>query len=274
MKKIYERGVVLISLLLVLAGVAQAEVAIPPLMHRITDLTATLNTQQIKALESRLVSFETEKGGQMAVLIVPTTQPETIEQFGIRVVEAWKLGSKSVDDGALLLIAKNDHSLRIEVGYGLEGALTDATAHRIIDEVIVPIFKRGDFYQGIDSGLSAIIQVVRGELQPPPGQVAAKEKPDANPLALLAFALMVIGGLILRAWLGAFPAGLTLGGSASLILGFTGTPWEAALSSGVVVFVLVLWGPSAFVARLGGSAGGGLSGGGGSFGGGGASGGW
>lgn len=112
-------GARIFLLALLLAGVAHAEVAVPTLTARVTDLTATLNAQQIQALEARLAAFETQKGAQIAVLIIPTTQPETIEQFGIRVAEAWKLGRKGVDDGALLLVAKNDHTLRIEVGYGL-----------------------------------------------------------------------------------------------------------------------------------------------------------
>ena len=150
-----------ILLALLLSGVAHAEVAVPPLTQRVTDLTVTLDAAQLQTLEARLAAFEANKGAQLAVLIVPTTQPEAIEQFGIRVVEAWKLGRKGVDDGALLLIAKDDHTLRIEVGYGLEGALNDATAHRIVDEVIVPRFKRGEFYAGIESGTAAMIQVIR-----------------------------------------------------------------------------------------------------------------
>ena len=142
MKQSWAR-VVLLALLL--SGTAHADVAVPPLTQRVTDLTATLNAQQIQTLESRLAAFEARKGAQLAVLIVPTTAPEAIEQFSIRVVEAWKLGRKKVDDGALLLIAKDDHKLRIEVGYGLEGALNDATANRIIDEIIVPRFKAGEF---------------------------------------------------------------------------------------------------------------------------------
>ena len=148
MKKVWF-SVFLLALLL--TGIARAEVAVPQLAKRVTDLTATLDAQQIQALEARLAAFETQKGAQIAVLIIPTTQPETIEQFGIRVVDVWKLGRKGVDDGALLLVAKDDHTLRIEVGYGLEGALNDATAHRIVDEIIVPQFKDGGFYQGIDA---------------------------------------------------------------------------------------------------------------------------
>ena len=132
--------VVLLALLL--AGVAHAEVAVPVLAQRVTDLTATLDAQQTQTLDSRLAALEAEKGAQLALLIVPSTQPETIEQYGIRVVEAWKLGRKGVDDGVLLLIAKDDRALRIEVGYGLEGALNDATANRIVEEIIVPRFKK------------------------------------------------------------------------------------------------------------------------------------
>ncbi len=117
----------------------------PPLSGRVVDQTGTLSASDATALTQRLKDLETRKGSQVAVLIVPTTQPRTIEQFSIRVAEAWKIGRKKIDDGALLVVAKNDHKLRIEVGYGLEGALTDVTARRIIDEIIVPRFKTGDF---------------------------------------------------------------------------------------------------------------------------------
>jgi uncharacterized protein len=122
----------LFLLALLLCGTAQAEVAVPVLKQRVTDLTNTLDTSQIQALEARLAAFESGKGSQIAVLMLPTTKPETVEQFGIRVAEAWKLGRKGVDDGVLLLIAKDDHKLRIEVGYGLEGVLNDATSNRIV----------------------------------------------------------------------------------------------------------------------------------------------
>ena len=139
--------------------------------QRVTDLTSTLDAGQIQALEAKLAAFESRKGSQIAVLLVPSTQPETIEQYGIRVVDSWKLGRKGVDDGVLLLIAKDDRKLRIEVGYGLEGALNDATAKRIVSEIIGPDFKRGEFYAGIDAGVDAIIKVVEGEPLPPPAQV-------------------------------------------------------------------------------------------------------
>jgi len=123
-----------------LSSPLQAEVPVPALTGRVVDLTGTLTADQKTALEAKLAAFEAEKGAQIAVLLVPTTQPEAIEQYSIRVVEAWKLGRKGVDDGVLLLIAKNDRKMRIEVGYGLEGVLPDAVAKRIISEVITPFF--------------------------------------------------------------------------------------------------------------------------------------
>src|SRR3982751_4070835 len=136
---------VLVALLMCWASVAAADVAVPPLTGRVVDQTGSLTSADITALTNTLKDLETRKGSQVAVLIVPTTEPESIEQFSIRVAEAWKIGRKKVDDGALLVIAKNDRKLRIEVGYGLEGALNDSTAARIIDEVITPRFKSGDF---------------------------------------------------------------------------------------------------------------------------------
>jgi uncharacterized protein len=152
--------------------VARADVAVPPLTARVVDLTGTLSSDQVAALEQKLKAFEDRKGSQIAVLIVPTTQPETIEQYSLRVVEQWKLGRKKVDDGALLLIAKNDRKLRIEVGYGLEGALNDATSKRIIDEIITPKFKSGDFAGGISDGADRILKVIDGEPLPRPRRKA------------------------------------------------------------------------------------------------------
>src|SRR5579871_922229 len=158
----------LLALLLCWPFAASADVAVPPLSGRVVDQTGTLSSDDIATLTQRLKDLETRKGSQVALLIVPTTQPETIEQFSIRVAEAWKIGRKKIDDGALLVVAKNDHKLRIEVGYGLEGALTDVTARRIIDEVIVPQFRRGDFDGGITAGISRIIGVIDGEPLPAP----------------------------------------------------------------------------------------------------------
>ena len=245
--------VILLALLL-LCGAAQAEVAVPPLTQRVTDLTSTLDAQQIQTLASRLAEFEANKGAQLAVLIVPTTQPESIEQFGIRVVEAWKLGRKGVDDGALLLVAKDDRTLRIEVGYGLEGALNDATAHRIVDEIIVPRFKLGEFYAGIESGTAAMMQVINGEPLPPPRRAAASGKYDIESLLFIAFGLVVVVGGMLRALLGRFPAAALVGGGLGALAWFTVAPLLVALLVGLMAFVFVLLGGG------GGFGGGGASG--------------
>ena len=283
MKQSWAR-VVLLALLL--SGVAYADVAVPPLTQRVTDLTATLDAQQIQSLDSRLAAFEARKGAQLAVLIVPTTAPEAIEQFSIRVVEAWKLGRKKVDDGALLLIAKDDHKLRIEVGYGLEGALNDATANRIIDEIIVPRFKAGEFYAGIESGTAAMMRVIDGEPLPPPPtrRSTAGGINNIESLMFMAFVLVVAVGGMLRALLGRFPAALLMGGGLGLLAWLTVVPLLIAVLAGAAAFIFVLLGGGrGFIGYGGGGfgggsggfgGGGGFSGGGDGFGGGGASGSW
>ncbi len=264
-----KRAQVLLLALLFCSSAALAEVAVPALSQRVTDLTGTLDAQQVQTLESRLAAFEQSKGAQLALLIVPTTQPETIEQFGIRVADAWKLGRKGVDDGALLLIAKDDHALRIEVGYGLEGVLNDATANRIIDEIIVPRFKTGDFYSGIDAGLAAMMRVVGGEPLPPPHRAAASGKYNIESLLFIAFALVVGVGGMLRALLGRFPAAVLMGGALAVLAWFTLAQLFIAVLAGLMAFVFVLLGGGRGFAGYGGFGGGGFGGGGGGFGGGG-----
>ena len=274
-------------LALLFTGAAQAEVAVPPLAHRVTDLTSTLDAQQAQALEARLAAFEAKKGAQLAVLLVPTTQPETIEQYGIRVAETWKLGRKGVDDGALLLVAKEDRALRIEIGYGLEGALNDATAKRIVAEIITPYFRRGEFYAGIDAGIAAMMKVIEGEPLPPPKRAAASGSYDIESLLFVAFGFVVVVGGLLRALLGRFPAALLTGGGLGLLAWLTVASLFAALLVGLMAFVFVLLGGSRHgFGGYGGGFGhggfggggfggsGGFSGGGGGFGGGGASGRW
>lgn len=261
---------------LLLTGAAQSEVATPPLVHRVTDLTSTLDAQQVQALEAHLAAFESRKGAQFAVLLVPTTQPETIEQYGIRVAEQWKLGRKGVDDGALLLVAKDDHRLRIEVGYGLEGALNDATAKRIAAETITPFFKRGEYYAGIDAGLSAMMKVIDGEPLPPKRAVQ-NDKYDLDTLLYIAFGLVVVAGGILRALLGRFPAALVVGGGMGALAWLTVASLMMAVLAGFAAFMFVLLGGGRSFGGFGGGggfSGGGFGGGGGGFGGGGASGSW
>jgi len=164
-----------------LIGLAAAQVAVPPLKARVTDLTGTLTQQQSAALEQTLAEFEKRKGTQMAVLMLPTVKPEAIEQFGIRVGEAWKIGRKGVDDGLILIVAKEDRQLRFEVGYGLEGVMPDAIAKRVIEEDIVPRFRQGDFYGGIRAGMDRAIRLVEGEKLPPPKPPPPKPPPPHPP---------------------------------------------------------------------------------------------
>lgn len=278
----------LLGALLFAAG-ARAQVAIPP-PAQVTDLTGTLSRNQIAGLQARLTQFEKEKGSQIAVLIVPTTKPETIEQYALRVAESWKLGRKGVDDGALLLVAKNDRELRIEVGYGLEGPLPDAIAKRIISEVIVPRFREGDFYGGIEAGLSRMIAVIEGEPLPPPKRIerARQSSGDLIELLPIAFILIVVVGGVLRAIFGRLVAAGLVGAGTGLLAWIMIASGFIALTVGLIAFVFTLMGAgSRRLYRHGGwtsggwpsggwsgGTSGGWSGGGGGFGGGGASGRW
>src|SRR6185295_765837 len=172
-----------------LSGAARADVPVPPVKARVTDLTGTLSAQQKSELEARVAAYESRRGSQLAVLMLPSTKPEEIEQYSIRVAEAWKIGRKGVDDGLLLVIAKNDRRLRIEVGYGLEGVIPDAMARRVIDERITPRFRDGDFYGGVRDGVDQLIKLAEGEKLPPPqvqprGQ--AQPQGQAQPLGFFA----------------------------------------------------------------------------------------
>lgn len=274
-----------------LAG-AQELQAIPRLAARVTDQTATLAPDQRSRLETKLADFERLKGTQIAVLIVPTVKPETETQYALRVVESWKLGRQGVDDGVLLLVAKEDRKLRIEVGYGLEGALNDATAKRIISETISPRFKQGDFYGGIDAGLDVMVKVIGGESLPDPKPTnkpvnnAADDDFDIESMLPIGFILIFVVGGILRSIFGRFLAAGIVGGAAGIIASLLFSSVFLAAIAGIVAFVVSLligfsggggrgWSSGGSSSSWGGSSGGGgFSGGGGSFGGGGASGGW
>lgn len=273
-------GLVVLAWFLLPAQSVLAQVPVPPLSARVTDLTHTLSSDRRQALESRLAAFETEKGSQLAVLLVPTTQPESIEQYGIRVAEAWKLGRKGVDDGMLLLVAKEDRTLRIEVGYGLEGTIPDAVARQVIEEVIVPRFRAGDFAGGIEAGVDRLLRLASGEPLPEPSAPAALEGPGwlGDNFQFIALGLFIAAG-VLRALLGRLVAAGLLGG-----VGFVAAWWLigslwAALIIAAIIFVFTLGGGSGGGIYRGGGGGGGrggggFSGGGGGFGGGGASGRW
>ena len=253
---------------------------IPPLAARVTDTTGTLSSAEKAALEQELADFEARKGAQIAVLVVPTTEPEAIEQYSIRVVDAWKLGREKPDDGALLLVAMQDRALRIEVGRGLEGALTDLVSNRIIDETITPRFREGDFAGGISAGVERMIAVVDGEPLPPP---QPKKTPqgsddfDVGGLLMLGFALVFIVGTVLRRTIGRVGGAAATAGIGGAISWFVIGTAVAAGAVAVLLFILSLVVNFSGLSRTGGYRsggwgtpwGGGWSGGGGSWGGGG-----
>jgi uncharacterized protein len=265
---------------------AFADTPIPPLTSPVTDLTNTLTRDQVASLDQSLRAFEARKGSQVAVLIVPTTAPESIEQYSMRVAESWKLGRKNVDDGAILVVAKDDRALRIEVGYGLEGALPDAVAKRIIREDVIPHLRAGEYYLGVVAGVDRIMRVVDGEPLPQPSITERARKPGSDigsVLPVLLIVAVVVGG-ILRSIFGRF-GGASL---ASLAAGFIvwlliGTVAVAAIAAVIAFFMTMFGGGSGLSRGRGGfggfggggfGGGGGWSGGGGGFGGGGASGRW
>jgi uncharacterized protein len=282
------RVIATVLLLCTAAVAAQAPVAVPSLTGRVVDATGTLSAAEQSALEARLASLEARKGSQIVVLLVPTTRPETIEQFALRVAEQWKPGRKGVDDGVILLVAKEDREVRIEVGYGLEGAIPDATANRVIDEFIVPRFRQSDFAGGIGAGVDRLVGLVDGEPLPPPA-VPVANTDMASLLPVVFLVPLVLGGLLRRLlgqFGGAAATGAITGAITWLLVGILGV----ALFLAVIAFLIGLgaggggrWSSHSrggMGGGLGGGFGGGLGGGGGfgggggGFGGGGASGSW
>jgi uncharacterized protein len=269
--------------LLFASGSLRAElVPVPALQHRITDLTQTLTPDQQSQLEAKLAAFEQQKGSQIAVLIVPSTKPEEIEQYSIRVADAWKLGRAKPDDGVLLLVAKDDRKMRIEVGYGLEGAIPDLIAKRIISEIMAPSFRQGDYYGGINNALEQVIKLISGEQLPAPAQ----SKPSGGKLMDMLYVVLigafVVGG-ILRAIFGKFVGGVLNAGVIGVLIWVFGGGLIIAIVLAIIAFFLTFIGAVGLghVGGLGGLGGGGYGGsggwgggGGGGFGGGGASGSW
>lgn len=263
---------------------------VPKLDKRVTDQTATLSSAEEARIEARLKAFEVKKGAQIAVLIVGTTQPETIFDYAVRVTDAWKLGRKDVDDGVLFVIAKNDRKLQILTGRGTQGVLTDAMSKRIITEVVAPKFRANDFAGGIDDGVAKIIDVLQGEALPPPPEKRATVQQGASVESFLVLGVLaaLFVGPLLRSMLGRF-----LGASATA--GVTGAAawWLAGgllfpvIAAAIIFFIVLFMGAMNFSRGGGGgfSPGGwsggpsggssdSFSGGGGGFDGGGASGDW
>jgi uncharacterized protein len=260
-----------------------AQVAVPPLTGHVIDQTGTLTAQQKAALEQTLTAFEARKGSQLAVLMVASSAPEEIEQYALRVAEQWKLGRKKVDDGAILVIAKNDRAIRIEVGYGLEGALNDLTSKRIISETILPRFKNQDFYGGITAGVEQVIRVIDGEPLPAPASPSSQGVGGVQQYAPMLFILALAVGGVLRATLGKVPGSLVTGGVVAVIAWFVVGAISMALVAGVIALLVTLLGGGRMLGHgmggyygggRGGHGGGGFRGGGSGFGGGGATGRW
>ena len=265
------------------SALATAQVPVPPLTGHVTDQTGTLTSEQKATLEQTLTAFEARKGSQLAVLMVASTAPEEVEQFALRVAEKWKLGRKKVDDGAILVVAKDDRTVRIEVGYGLEGVLNDLTSKRIISETILPRFKAQDFYGGIRAGVGQMISVVDGEPLPEPSNAPTRSIGSVQQYAPVLFILALAVGGVLRAALGKVPGSLVTGGVVAVIAWFVVGAVSMALGAGVIALFVTLLGGGMGGRGMGSlngyygggrGGGGGFSGGGGGFGGGGASGRW
>jgi uncharacterized protein len=278
--------------LLAAPSVGAVELApVPPLTGRVIDQVGVLSAPERQELEANLAAVETQKGAQIVVLIVPTTQPEAIEQYALRVAEAWKIGREKEDDGLIFLVAIEDRGVRLETGYGLEGSLPDALANRIIDEIVTPRFKEGNFAAGINAGVSSVVSVLDGTGSPAPAPKPRKRGAPLQLLLVVAFAAVFILPALFGRLFGGISGGLVVGVLSWLLLGslFVGIVFGAL----ALIFGLVGLG-GALASGLGGGmgggrgwsshggggfggggfGGGGFGGGGGSFGGGGASGNW
>ena len=276
----------MLALVFASAAGAADDIPVPPLKARITDLSGTLDAGQLGSLEAELRAFEQKKGSQIAVLMLPSTQPETIEQYAIRVAERWKIGRAKVDDGVILVIAKNDHKLRIEVGYGLEGTIPDVVAKRVIREVIAPHLLANDFYGGIRDGTQTLMRLIEGETLPPPARSQISSVDDYQSLFVVLLVVVIVAGGVLKAVFGRLIGSAATGVAAGFIAWVIAGALGAAAIAGIVAFFVALMGGRGTFPRgiggggFGGGSGGfgggsgGFGGGGGGFGGGGASGSW
>lgn len=283
------------------AAPAWAQQALPALQARVTDLTGTLDAAQRQSLEDKLAGFERERGPQILVLLLPSTQPEDIVAYTQRLGDAWRPGRAGVGDGVLIVVAKDDRRVRIATAKAVEGALPDLLARRVIDEAITPAFRQGDYAGGLNAGVDRVMAILAGEPWPEPAPpapgAASGDSPWMDLLIFVGFAVPLFSAVfrqMLGKRLGSVVAGAVVGGLA--------WHWSGAFWIGAVAALLaLLWGLFAAIAprrgllgrtRQGdggwhggwgggapgggfGSGGGGFSsGGGGNFGGGGASGGW
>lgn len=280
-------ALLLFALLVLPTAVTGAALQVPALKSRVNDYAGMLQPATRQQLEQVLRLFEEQESTQIAVLTINTLGGDSLEEFSLRVAETWKIGQKEQDNGALLLIVRNDRKLRIEVGYGLEGSLTDLIAGRIIRDVITPHFRQGNFDQGVINGVNAMIDAVRGEFTSPQTVSRPKQSDDlwGMMVAVLFFPFMVIGRLFRsHVVLGTIFGGILVPAMGMLAIGFSWLILIIGVPLGMFVGFLAskLFGASGALAmghyhsggRSSWGSGGGFSGGGGGFGGGGASGGW
>ena len=301
MRRFATRALLVLWLLcLPFAALAQQQAAVPAFDSPVVDTTGTLDAAAKQQLEQQALALQQRKGSQLQVLVIPSTAPETIEQYAVRAFESFKLGRKGVDDGLLLIIAKDDRKVRIEVGYGLEGAIPDITAGRVIQEYMVPKFRQGDYAGGIIDATAQLVKLVDGEPLPEP--VASHPTgPDRGGEWLFALVAAFFVASFLRSIFGGLPAGvraLLCGGGAGVAALFLSSLLFVGGFGAVIGFIVGIvsgggggryarhrdwggysggggWGGGSSSGGWGGgSSGGGWSGGGGSSGGGGASGGW
>ena len=283
----------------VTAAQAQDVLPVPPLSGRVVDQTGTLTAAQSQALSAKLEAIETQRGAQVVVLIVPTTQPEDIATYGQRVADTWKVGRRDVGDGVVIVVAKNDRRINIEVAKTLEGALPDVLAGRVINDQIKPAFKAGDYAGGLNAAVDRIDKVIGGEALPAPTRSSGKASRgllggfDIQDLAIFLFVGAPIAGALLTGLFGRKLGSVLTGGAVGGIAWFLTTSLLVAGGAGLIALFLIgvmgmggglgrsggpiVWGGGGggFGGRGGGGGGGGFSsGGGGNFGGGGASGSW
>ncbi len=298
------RSLVVAALLLLaaVAGFAQGVLPVPPLNGRVVDQTATLTPQQTDALSNKLAAIESAHGAQLVVLIVPTTAPEDIASFAQRVGEQWKVGRRDVGDGLIIVVAKSDRAVQIQVAKALQGVVPDIAAGRIISQQIVPAFKAGDYAGGLNSAVDRIGERIASEGLPDPARQGSQSRPrsssggfDFQSISIFLFVgVPILGGILSRVMgrkLGAVATGVGVGaigwwltasalvaGGAGLVALFLVGVMGAGSGRGGIGGLPIIWGGGGFGGGGGGFGGGGSggfgSGGGGNFDGGGASGRW
>lgn len=284
------RAAAVLLAMLATATAFAADVPIPPLDSPVVDTTGTLSAETREALVQQALALQARKGSQLQVLMVPTTGDESVEQYAQRAFDTWKLGRKEVDDGVLLLVAKDDRTVRIHTGYGLEGAIPDITARRVIDEYLVPRFREGNFDAGLRDATGALVKLIDGEALPEPMSSTHAGGDNDGAWIMGLFLLAVVSHVLMRK-VPPVARGLLFGVTLGSVVGIITSNLPLAIFVFIMGFIFGManmrgsgrfsrdgvWvssGRSGGWSSSSSSSGGGWSGGGGSSGGGGASGSW